>query len=161
MDSGDKAVYKAMSGVWKYAMLELFAIPTDDPKDAEDDRPDTGKKGEGQKDHGGKVLTDEALTALKAEWEKVKAEFLTLREQVLPKVSQEEKTALLNFIPEKATTAILREAMARLKEKFGHFLSPETGKTPSDNQDIPGIAGPAEDTGFPPTNGNLTFHPEE
>lgn len=40
MDSGDKAVFKAMTGATKYAVLKLFLIPTgDDPE--KDDAPET------------------------------------------------------------------------------------------------------------------------
>lgn len=37
MDSGDKDTNKAMSVAHKYALLQTFAIPTDDPKDPEVD----------------------------------------------------------------------------------------------------------------------------
>lgn len=37
MDSGDKASNKAMSTAYKYAFLQLFCIPTEDPKDSEND----------------------------------------------------------------------------------------------------------------------------
>jgi hypothetical protein len=35
MDSGDKASNKAMSTAYKYALMQIFCIPTDDPKDTE------------------------------------------------------------------------------------------------------------------------------
>jgi hypothetical protein len=37
MDSGDKASNKAMSTAYKYALMQIFCIPTDDPKDTEID----------------------------------------------------------------------------------------------------------------------------
>lgn len=37
MDSGDKAANKAMSVAQKYAILQMFMIPTEDPKDPEND----------------------------------------------------------------------------------------------------------------------------
>lgn len=37
MDSGDKASNKSMSVAHKYALLQAFLIPTDDPKDPEND----------------------------------------------------------------------------------------------------------------------------
>jgi len=40
VDSGDKASYKAMSGACKYALLQTFCIPTDEPKDAEHHSPE-------------------------------------------------------------------------------------------------------------------------
>lgn len=39
MDSGDKAANKAMSVGQKYAILQTFLVPTDDPKDPECDDP--------------------------------------------------------------------------------------------------------------------------
>jgi hypothetical protein len=43
MDSGDKATPKAMSIAQKYAILQMFAIPTADPKDPEIDNPEPVK----------------------------------------------------------------------------------------------------------------------
>lgn len=40
MDSGDKASNKAMAVAHKYALLQIFAIPTEDPKDPEIDSPE-------------------------------------------------------------------------------------------------------------------------
>lgn len=37
MDSGDKASNKAMSVAHKYAILQVFAVPTEEPKDPEND----------------------------------------------------------------------------------------------------------------------------
>ncbi len=37
MDSGDKAANKAMSAAHKYAFLTVFCIPTEEPKDSEND----------------------------------------------------------------------------------------------------------------------------
>jgi hypothetical protein len=44
MDSGDKATNKAMSVAQKYAILQMFMIPTEDPKDPENDSPQAGQK---------------------------------------------------------------------------------------------------------------------
>jgi hypothetical protein len=44
MDSGDKAGPKAMSIAQKYAVLQVFMIPTEDPKDSENDSPDPKPK---------------------------------------------------------------------------------------------------------------------
>ena len=40
MDTGDKASNKAMAVGHKYALLQVFCIPTDDPKDPENDSPE-------------------------------------------------------------------------------------------------------------------------
>ena len=37
MDSGDKSCNKAMSAAHKYAILQVFTIPTEEPKDTEND----------------------------------------------------------------------------------------------------------------------------
>jgi len=43
MDSGDKATAKAMSIAQKYAILQMFCIPTADPKDIENDNPEPAR----------------------------------------------------------------------------------------------------------------------
>lgn len=40
MDSGDKSTNKAMSAAQKYALLEALCIPTEEPKDSENDSPE-------------------------------------------------------------------------------------------------------------------------
>jgi len=40
MDSGDKATNKAMSTAYKYFCFQTFCIPTDEPKDSENDTPE-------------------------------------------------------------------------------------------------------------------------
>jgi len=40
MDSGDKAANKAMSAGQKYAILQTLLVPTDEPKDPENDNPE-------------------------------------------------------------------------------------------------------------------------
>jgi hypothetical protein len=47
-DWGDKAVNKAMTSAQKNFYLQTFAIPTDEPKDSENDHPEMGN-GTGQK----------------------------------------------------------------------------------------------------------------
>ena len=44
MDSGDKASNKAMSVAHKYALLQVFAIPTDDAKDPENESHEVAPK---------------------------------------------------------------------------------------------------------------------
>lgn len=44
MDSGDKAGNKAMSVAQKYALIQIFSIPTDDPKDPENDNHNIRKR---------------------------------------------------------------------------------------------------------------------
>lgn len=49
MDSGDKASNKAMAVAHKYALMQLFAIPTDDEKDPENDSPQPQKNSQPQR----------------------------------------------------------------------------------------------------------------
>ena len=50
-DSGDKASNKAMSVAHKYALLQVFCIPTEEPKDPENDSHEvTGEKAGASKD---------------------------------------------------------------------------------------------------------------
>mgnify|MGYP003407579216 FL=1 len=44
MDSGDKSMNKAMSVAYKYALMQIFCIPTDEPKDPENDSPEPAEK---------------------------------------------------------------------------------------------------------------------
>lgn len=44
MDSGDKAIYKALAGAHKYALLQVFCIPTEELKDAENDTQELQQK---------------------------------------------------------------------------------------------------------------------
>lgn len=39
MDSGDKSINKSFSGALKYALMSAFLIPTNDPKDSENESP--------------------------------------------------------------------------------------------------------------------------
>lgn len=42
IDNSDKASNKAMSGAMKYALIELFSVPTQDVEDADRDSPESG-----------------------------------------------------------------------------------------------------------------------
>lgn len=44
MDSSDKATNKSMSNAMKYALIEVLAIPTEEPRDAENDHPETTQR---------------------------------------------------------------------------------------------------------------------
>ena len=44
MDSGDKSMNKALSAAHKYALLQMFCIPTEEPTDADLDSPELGGK---------------------------------------------------------------------------------------------------------------------
>lgn len=44
MDSGDKASNKALSVAHKYALMQMFTIPTSEKKDSEDDSPEIGRQ---------------------------------------------------------------------------------------------------------------------
>lgn len=47
IDSSDKATNKAMSAAMKYALIELFAVPTQDVEDADRDDPQAGARPNG------------------------------------------------------------------------------------------------------------------
>lgn len=44
MDKGDKSVNKAMSAAFKYALFQVFCIPTDEFSDSEDESPEARQK---------------------------------------------------------------------------------------------------------------------
>lgn len=62
MDSGDKSCSKAMSTALKYALLQLFCIPTSEPKDSEHESPEPVYR----KEHSEREVTRD-------EWQKKKA----------------------------------------------------------------------------------------
>lgn len=47
LDNSDKATNKAMSGAMKYALIELFCVPTKDVEDSDRESPETGVKRNG------------------------------------------------------------------------------------------------------------------
>ena len=107
MDSGDKSGNKAMSGAEKYAFFQVFCIPTDEPKDSENDSPElddakaTGQKaGEPVKDAAyWKALADKNtnhIKNLKAWYAKHKAEI-----QQLTKAQQDEINLHVKALGEK------------------------------------------------------------
>lgn len=48
MDSGDKSMNKAMSTAYKYALMQIFCIPTEDDKDTENSSPEPKPKAKTQ-----------------------------------------------------------------------------------------------------------------
>lgn len=62
MDSGDKATNKAMAIAMKYALFQVFCIPTEEMKDPDDDTPEESKKKEGQNDIDELVTEQQART---------------------------------------------------------------------------------------------------
>lgn len=61
MDSGDKSANKAMSAAYKYALMQVFCIPTSDTKDTEAETHEVAKKEPTKEFH----LTPDASTAPK------------------------------------------------------------------------------------------------
>ena len=57
MDSGDKSCNKAMSAAQKYAFLQIFCIPTEEPKDTENETHDEkdGRYANEAKGYGTKI----------------------------------------------------------------------------------------------------------
>ena len=49
MDSGDKATNKAMSIAFKYALFQIFCIPTEEMADPDSESPEPAPKGKGKK----------------------------------------------------------------------------------------------------------------
>jgi hypothetical protein len=56
MDSGDKSANKAMSAAQKYALLQVFCIPTEEPKDTENETHTVEPKGDGGNGGNGEGL---------------------------------------------------------------------------------------------------------
>lgn len=79
MDSGDKATNKAMAIAMKYALFQVFCIPTEEMVDPDSESPEVGEQNEGEKPIDSTMIkalrmtidnlsisTDEVITALKA-----------------------------------------------------------------------------------------------
>jgi hypothetical protein len=66
MDGGDKATPKAMSIAQKYAILQMFCIPTADPKDPENDNPEPAKPINGKSPAGTMKPTPASINHLAA-----------------------------------------------------------------------------------------------
>lgn len=66
MDSGDKSSNKAMSSAMKYALLEVLCIPTNEPKDPEEESPEVAPKGSAPKQSS--PATAKPVTAAVVPW---------------------------------------------------------------------------------------------
>lgn len=79
MDTGDKSAYKAMSGAQKYALLQVFAIPTEEAKDAENDSHQVESKPTlGKAELIEKMATAKNAFELKARWTKYADDYKAL-----------------------------------------------------------------------------------
>lgn len=94
MDSGDKSAYKAMSGASKYALLQTFMIPTDEPKDPEVESPET-------------VATPAAVMGRQAS------------DPVIEPVTAEETALYLSIINKAEAQLNLTQLRADLMKRFG------------------------------------------
>ena len=108
MDSGDKAVPKAMSVAQKYFFLQTFCIPTDDPKDVENEDPQPAAKNKPV----GQVT--------KPPVEQKKAEFL-LNEAQAKEIM--EATHYLMTLNGKTEEEMLFSIAGKIRKKFGVELT--------------------------------------
>jgi hypothetical protein len=65
MDSGDKASAKAMSIAQKYAILQMFLVPTEEQKDPENDNPEVKPKAKAEPKAVEMVTADQRLVIKK------------------------------------------------------------------------------------------------
>lgn len=80
-DAGDKAIYKAITGAQKYALMKVFMIPTGDDPEA-DESADERNNGEHQQNSNVKPITPKTLGILKAK----ALEYANLRSKTLEDV---------------------------------------------------------------------------
>lgn len=82
MDSGDKATNKAMSAAFKYALFQVFCIPTEEMKDSEIDSPQPAPKTITKKQAAvlESVLTEKEATAWLEHYKKDSLEKLSPEE---------------------------------------------------------------------------------
>ncbi len=81
-DTGDKATNKALSAAHKYALLQCFMIPTDEPKDSENEDPEVPPKQKSIPNMAPKApkkesAMDLAIKNYRIPFGKFKGEFLT------------------------------------------------------------------------------------
>lgn len=67
-DYSDKACNKAMSGAYKYALMQLFCIPTEEPKDSENDNIATPAKKSFSEQYVEGWCKDKKLRSLLQDW---------------------------------------------------------------------------------------------
>ena len=105
MDSGDKATNKAMSAAHKYALLQIFCIPTDDIQDSDTSTDTAYPKGTqfdkenpptqaGGSQQEGQELHAEALSLLGGcNWSEAKKDYFF---KAIPKMNERELPILIN-----------------------------------------------------------------
>jgi hypothetical protein len=78
MDSADKATNKAMSAAYKYAVMQVFCIPTEGDNDADAQTHDVAAKAPAGYDswkHDMSLVAEEGLPAYQAAWKDSRREF--------------------------------------------------------------------------------------
>ena len=99
MDSGDKSCNKAMSAAQKYAFLQVFCIPTEEPKDSENDNPEVGKDTVvlGVAELVKKMESSENMFELEARWKKYSADYggLTPENQLKVRMAKDKRKVVL------------------------------------------------------------------
>lgn len=136
MDSGDKASNKAMAVAHKYALLQMFAVPTDEPKDPENDSPEVGAPKTEEPDPPAPVdvtLVDDLIEEIRAI---MSANAYTADERARTEATMAE---ILKTQPDvlQQLSAIKRRRMDVLTERVAEHRAAEKEPPTKDTEDIP------------------------
>jgi hypothetical protein len=82
MDMGDKSGNKAVAGAEKYAFVQVFCIPTSDPKDSENDSPEIGDPAVRAKEIAEDLKKANAKPHLDNKWKGFEAEIAKMPENI-------------------------------------------------------------------------------
>ncbi|HEY9684734.1 MAG TPA: ERF family protein [Oculatellaceae cyanobacterium] len=130
MDSGDKASNKALSAALKYALLQTFCIPTEEPKDSENDSPQIAPKGKQNQKQPKQDKPDElgngGFTNLLGEFRKM---FPDNKKQACQRIA--EIRGLSKDWEAGGEAKLLMEYLAQLKVQFDPVARTCTGFTPA------------------------------
>lgn len=113
MDTGDKATNKAMSAALKYAMLDVFCIPTEEPKDSENDNPEPAKK-IGGNSGSPKSEFEVKVEALLAAREFTVEEIANIKSRIIKK----KKVGNISRLPASEQTALITAIESGAMDKF-------------------------------------------
>jgi hypothetical protein len=134
MDSGDKATAKAMSIAQKYAILQMFCIPTIDPKEPENDSPEPAAGAEPAKTNGTKPAAQAGAAKPPAEAPKPGAAVAAPTPEALRAKRKAGILAILSLaIPGQTEETILGGIHGEIKRLFNRDFAEPSELTVAEN----------------------------
>lgn len=125
MDKGDKSVNKAMSAAFKYALFQVFCIPTDEFSDSEDESPEARQKPKNKIDEyakreaqkagsNAKKQIDDAAAYKKKLLDKLKKIY---KPESLEKLASNYKKEKIDDLSADELESIVNSIMSKIEEK--------------------------------------------